>query len=231
MSTIELTASDGHVLTAHLSTPTGAPRGGVVVAQEIFGVNAHIRSVADRFADAGYLAIAPALFDRQERGVEVGYDAEGLKAGAAIAWDLPLELPLTDLRAAASHLSDAIGGPDHVAVVGFCWGGMLSCAMASRHGAEVAAAVAYYPSMAAKVLRTDQPHVPLMVHLGDLDQRVTIEDGLTLAERWPDATFHRYDAGHGFNCDQRPDFSADASSLAWARTLDFLDEHLAAVAP
>jgi carboxymethylenebutenolidase len=228
MTDIELTAADGNVLTAHRADPTVPPLGGVIVVQEIFGVNGHIRAVADRFADAGYVAIAPALFDRRERGVELGYDAAGLERGAGIAWDLPLGEPLTDLQAAAALLGDELGGPEHVGIVGFCWGGMLSCAMASRHGADVAAAVAYYPSMAAKVLQQDQPNIPLLVHLGDLDQRVTIEDGLALAERWPDATFHRYEAGHGFNCDLRPDFSPDASALAWERTLAFFAANLGA---
>jgi carboxymethylenebutenolidase len=226
MTDIELTAADGHVLAAHRAAPEVPPLGAVVVVQEIFGVNDHIRAVADRFAAAGYLAIAPALFDRRERGVELGYDAPGLEKGAATAWDLPLEQPLTDLRAAAEAVGREVGGAANVGIVGFCWGGMLSCAMASRHGADVAAAVAYYPSMAAKVLRTDQPNIPLLVHLGDRDQRVTIEDGLTLAQRWPDATFHRYDAGHGFNCDRRPDFDPEASSLAWERTLAFLAAEL-----
>jgi len=226
MSDIELTAPDGHVLTAHLSTPDGPPRGGVVVIQEIFGVNEHIRAVTDAFAAAGYLAVAPALFDRSRRGVELGYDAEGLEVGRGIAWELPLDEPLSDIQAAAAYLAEALEGPASVATVGFCWGGMLSAAAASRTPRSIAAAVGYYPSMAAQLLVTDQPHVPLLVHLGDLDPRITVEDGQTLAERWPTATFHRYDAGHGFNCNLRPDYSPKASTLAWARTLAFLNEHL-----
>jgi carboxymethylenebutenolidase len=218
MADLEITAADGHVLTAHHAIPSGTPRGGVVVIQEIFGVNGHIRSVTDRFAAAGFVAVAPALFDRNRRGVELGYDLEGVEVGRDLAWNAPLDQAITDLDAAADHLATQLGGPHRVGAVGFCYGGML------------AAAVAYYPSMAAQLLIEDQPHRPLLVHLGDADQRVTIEDGLALEARWPDATFHHHQAGHGFNCELRPDFDAEAAATAWDQTLAFLDEHLA-VAP
>jgi carboxymethylenebutenolidase len=227
MADLEILAADGHRLSAHLAEPTGTPRGGVVVIQEIFGVNAHIRSVADRFAEAGFVAVAPALFDRTRRGVELGYDLEGVEVGRDLAWNAPIETALTDLEAAADHLASVLGGAEHVGAVGFCYGGMLAAALASRSARHLAAAVAYYPSMAAQLLVDDRPQRPLLVHLGDTDQRVTVEDGLALEARWPDATFHHHQAGHGFNCELRPDYDADAAATAWDLTLAFLDEHLA----
>ncbi|MBA3282478.1 MAG: dienelactone hydrolase family protein [Acidimicrobiia bacterium] len=228
MADIEITAADGHTFTAHRAYPTGEPQGGVVVIQEIFGVNKHIRAVADRFAIAGFVAVAPALFDRVERGVELGYDEEGMQKGRAIAWEqLPIESALADLTAAIDSLADELGGPDRVAAVGFCYGGMLSAALASRAPDHLAAAVAYYPSRAAQLLTDDQVQRPLMIHLGDEDQGVTQEDGRTLTARWPSAVVHRYEgAGHGFNCDLRASHHADASARAWDRSLAFLTEQL-----
>lgn len=235
MTDLAITSADGTSLSAYRAEPTGSPRGGVLVIQEIFGVNAHIRSVADRMADAGFLALAPALFDRVRPGVELDYDLEGATTGRELAWELlPLAETVTDLEAAADALEAAadalaaeVGGPANVGSVGFCYGGMLSCALASRSGHHLAAAVAYYPSMAAQILQSDQPHVPLLVHLGDRDTRVTPDDGATLEARWPDATFHRYPAGHGFNCDRRADYDAASAATAWERTIDFLAANLA----
>lgn len=226
MAAIELTAPDGHVFTAHRREPEGTPIGGVVVVQEIFGVNDHIRSVTDRFADAGFLAVAPALFDRVLPGAELAYDAEGTEAGRDLAWNLPIDHPLDDLTATADALAAEVGGAANVAAVGFCYGGMLSAALASRRARHLGAAVAYYPSMAAQLLVKDQPHVPLLVHLGELDPRVTPADGAALAERWPEAEFHTYPAGHGFNCDLRDGHHPEASALAWERTVAFLTDHL-----
>lgn len=228
MAEIELTAADGHRFTAHRADPDGTPLGGVVVIQEIFGVNEHIRSVADRFAAAGFVAIAPALFDRVERGVELAYDADGTARGRAIAWEqLEVDTPLRDLTATTERLGAELGVA-HVGAVGFCYGGMLAAALASRHPDQLAAAVAYYPSQAAQRLVDDPEVHPLLIHLGNEDQGVTPADGDTLAARWPGAEVHRYDgAGHGFNCDLRPGFHAEASALAWDRTIAFLTRELA----
>ena len=222
MTTIEVTAADGHVLHAYQADPPDPPRAAVVVVQEIFGVNAHIRSVVDRFAAAGFLAAAPALFDRIRPGVELEYDAAGTEEGRDLAWGAPLDGPLADLTATAAHLAASVEGAANVATVGFCYGGMLSAAMACRAPRSIGGAVAYYPSMAAQLLVADQPHVPLVVHLGDTDARVTPADGRALEARWPDATFHHYPAGHGFNCDQRADFDQASSDLAFDRTVAFL---------
>lgn len=230
MTDLELTAADGHRFTAYRADPEGAPRGGVVIIQEIFGVNGHIRSVCDRMAASGFVAVAPALFDRVRRGVELAYDADGVEQGRDLAWSMPVGDALADLTATADALATELGGPERVGAVGFCYGGMLAAAAASEAYRSFAACVAYYPSMAAQTLQGAQPHIPLMVHLGDLDARVTPEDGATLQAWWPDAAFHRYPAGHGFNCDQRADHDPEAAALAWQRTVDFLAEHLAAPA-
>lgn len=226
MSEIELTAVDGHVLSAYRADPSGEALGGVVVIQEIFGVNDHIRSVVDRVAAAGFVAVAPALFDRVQRGAAFGYDEAGTKAGVDLAWNLPIDQALDDLTAATDALARDLGGAAHVGSIGFCYGGMLSAALSSRRAHHLGASVAYYPSMASQILMKDQPHIPLMVHLGDLDARVTVADGELLRTRWPDAEFHRYPAGHGFNCELRPDFDQASSDLAWERTVGFLTAQL-----
>jgi len=228
MADIELAAPDGHRFGAYRADPGGPANAGVVVIQEIFGVNRHIRSVVDRVAQAGFVAVAPALFDRLERGVELDYDDAGMARGYALAWEqLDVDDAVADLAATAATLAGELGGAGTVGAVGFCFGGMLAAALASREPATVGAAVAYYPSGAAGVLKDEVPSTPLLVHLGDQDHRVTVADGETLAHRWPAATFHRYaEAGHGFNCDLRDSFDPGASALAWQRTLDFLGEHL-----
>lgn len=229
MADITLTSADRHQLSAHRAEPSDPPIGGVVVIQEIFGVNVHIRDVADRFAEAGYLAVAPALFDRVETGVELDYDGDGMAKGRSLAWEqLSLDQALADVTAAADHLAAELGGPARVATVGFCYGGMLSAAMACRGGAHLGAAVAYYPSRAAELLTDDdQPQRPLLIHLGEADGNVTPEQGDTLAARWPTAEIQRHaGADHGFNCDRRASYHPQAAAAAWERTLAFLAEHL-----
>jgi carboxymethylenebutenolidase len=228
MADIELTAPDGHTFSAHRAEPDGPVLGAIVVIQEIFGVNAHIRSVADRFAADGYLAVAPALFDRIERGAELGYDEDGMARGAELAWNrLSIDDALTDLAATATALEAETGTPAAVGAVGFCYGGMLAAALSSRHPDVLGAAVAYYPSLASEKLVDDVPATPLLVHLGDQDQRVTVADGELLQRRWPTAEFNRYaEAGHGFNCDLRASFDPAAAADAWDRTLRFFGEHL-----
>lgn len=231
MTDITLTAADRHQLSAHRAEPSAPPIGGVVVIQEVFGVNAHIRDVADRFAAAGYLAVAPALFDRTEPGIELDYDRDGMDKGRSLAWEqLNIDQALTDLTAAADHLAEQLGGAERVATVGFCFGGMLSAAMACRRGDHLGAAVAYYPSRAAELLTDDdQLQRPLLIHLGEADGNVTPEQGDTLAARWPTVEIQRHaGADHGFNCDRRASHHPQAAAAAWNRTLAFLAEHLGA---
>lgn len=223
MPQIELSTADEHEFTAYRSDPEGTPLGAVVLVQEIFGVNSHIRDVVDQYAAAGFVAVAPALFDRVEPGIELGYDASDVGRAKSLAWKMPIEDALTDLATAAEALGEEFGGAARVAVVGYCWGGMLAAALASRRPEVIAGSVAYYPSKAAQLLVDDRPQVPLLVHLGDKDTGVTPADGRTLEERWPAATFYRYEkAGHGFNCDQRPGHDAEAAKLAFERSTDFL---------
>lgn len=232
MATVEVTnQADGHRFTAYRAEPAaGADRSpaGIVVVQEIFGVNRHIRDVVERFGQAGFVAVAPALFDRVEPGVELGYDEAGMKKGVELAWnELPLEQAVSDVGATADALAAEMGGVGHVGVVGFCYGGMLAAAAAARLHDRIGAAVAYYPSLAAEKLVDDRVEAPLLIHLGDLDQRVTVEHGHELARRWPSAEIFRYgDAGHGFNCDLRPGYDAEAAAVAWDRTLTFFDQNL-----
>ena len=227
MTEIELTAADGHIVRcAPRAIRTVLPEAGWSSSRRSTGSTTFIRATADRLAAAGYLAVAPALFDRVQRGTDLAYDEAGTKAGSELAWSLPIDRALADLRATAELLAGEVGGTGLVASVGYCYGGMLSAALASRSARDLSAAVAYYPSMAARLLVKDQPHIPLQIHLGDLDPWVTREDGDVLAARWPDAQIHRYPAGHGFDCDLRPDHDQASDDLAWQRTLAFLAEHL-----
>lgn len=223
MPQIELSTTDEHEFTAYRSDPDGPPLGAVVIVQEIFGVNSHIRDVVDQYAAAGFVAVAPALFDRIDPGIELGYEASDTDRAKSLAWNMPIEDALTDMATTAEAMGEELGGASRVGVVGYCWGGMLTAALASRRPEVIAGAVAYYPSKAAQLLVDDRPQVPLLVHLGDRDTGVTPEHGRMLEERWPSATFHRYEkAGHGFNCDQRPGHDAEAAAQAFERSTDFL---------
>ena len=224
---IELSASDGHRLSAYISHPTGAPRGGIVVIQEIFGVNRHIRAVTDQYAAAGFTAIAPALFDRVERNVDMGYGPDDMKRGVALkaaAEGLPDNGVMPDIRAAVEYA----GRGGKVGVVGYCWGGLLSW-RAAEHIAELSAAVTYYGggmTMGTEISRT--PSVPVMSHFGDLDHHITADSVQAFEKRHPEVEVHHYDADHGFNCDHRGSFSAGAAAAALERTLFHFDKWLAA---
>lgn len=229
-STTSLTAPDGTTLSAYRAAPDGGvpgAKGGVVVIQEIFGVNGHIRDVADRLAAGGWLAVAPALFDRVETGVELGYDKEGMEKGVDLAWNADPAQVVQDIAVAV----DAAAEAGKVGVVGFCWGGMLAarCAieLGDRSPNPVAAAVGYYPSRTAQLLLDRTPSAPLLLQVGEHDQGIPLSDVDQIEAAWPDVTVHRYDAGHGFNCDRRETYAPDAAARAWRRTLDFFDQELA----
>lgn len=218
---ITLTASDGHTLGAYLATPAEGPvKGGVVVVQEIFGVNAHIREVCDWFAQAGYEALAPALFDRQQPGFESGYSEEEVKAARGFIANPDFDAFMRDTQAAKDHL----GARGPVAVVGYCLGGSIAFAAAVRwHG--LAAAVGYYGGMVVK-MADQQPHCPTMLHYGETDHTIPMSDVEEVRRKRPDVEIYTYPAGHGFNCDHRASFDADASRIAGERTLAFLDRHM-----
>lgn len=218
--TITLRCSDGVSIDAWCASPSGMPRGGVLVLQEIFGVNAHIRSVADRFAAAGYLAIAPALFDRVERNVELGYDGADRKRAMDIRGRTKLDETMRDLAAAVTVAKEA--GP--VGIVGYCWGGTLAWAAASRIEG-IAAAVGYYGGGIAAML-DDKPHIPVMLHFGARDKHIPLTDVEKIREAYPAVPVFVYDADHGFNCDARASYDAAAADVARERTMEFFAEHL-----
>ena len=220
---IELTASDGHTLGAYRADPAGAPRAGVVVIQEIFGVNAHIREVADDYAAQGYLAIAPALFDRSRPGVELGYDESSIAEGRDLAFAMDPDLPVLDIDAAVKAAASA----GKVGVVGYCWGGSLTFVAACKLG--VAAASSYYGGQIVAALEREPdlaPAAPLIMHFGEHDAGIPLDDVDRISKTFPDVPVHMYDAGHGFNCDHRGSFDEESCRTARQRTLDFFSEHL-----
>lgn len=216
--TIGLRAADGHTLDGYLARPAGTPRGGLVVLQEIFGVNDHIRRVTEGFAAAGYLAIAPALFDRVRRGVALGYDE--IPAGRDIMGALGRDAIVRDIAAAVA----AVRSAGSVGAVGYCWGGALADLAACQ--CDIAAAVSYYGRHAATWLDL-QPKCPVMYHFGRLDPLIPPEVVAAIRAGRPAGLFHVYDeAGHGFNCDARPEYHAASAALALKRTLGFLQQEL-----
>ena len=211
----ELTAADGHECSAYEVAPDGAAAS-VVIVQEIFGVNAHIRSVVDRYASYGYRAIAPALFDRVEADVELDYDEDGIARGRELATAIAYDGAMADVAAAVDHVAPS--GP--VAVVGYCFGGSLAWLAASQ--LPVTAAVGYYGGQIHGLLdRT--PTAPVMLHFGELDHAIPLDQVDAIAAAYPDIAVHVYDgAGHGFNCDARASHDALSAAIAQGRTLEFL---------
>lgn len=216
---IELEARDGHRFGAYVSEPPGAPHGAVVVLQEVFGVNRHIRGVADRFAADGWLALAPFVFDRVERGVQLGYDDADLARGRRLVNALGWDDPVRDVAATVSHAGAAAG---RAAVVGFCWGGTLAFLSNTRLKVP---AVSYYGGRSVPFLH-ERPGAPLLMHLGRRDPIVPPEHVAQIRAELREAEIHEYDAGHGFACEERKDFDARSAELAHARTRAFLERHL-----
>ena len=214
---INLTAKDGFQSSAYRAMPEGTPKGGIMVIQEIFGVNQHIREVADGYAAAGYVAIAPAIFDRAERGVELDYDQEGITAGAGIArGKLKMAETLLDLEATVTELSQY----GKVGAVGYCFGGMLAYLCAGAKDSGLSCAVGYYGGGIAASLE-QRPVVPLMLHFGELDAHIPMSDVDKIRAALPEVPVYSYDADHGFNCNLRGSFNAPAAELALQRSLDF----------
>ena len=220
MSWIELKPEGAGPIGAWRADPAGNPRGGVVVVQEIFGVNSHIRAVADRFAAEGYLAIAPAIFDHYEKGFDVGYDAEARARGMAIASKLDLDQLSRDIASAIPVAAEA----GKVGIVGYCLGGSVAWSAAAQLGG-LSAAVGYYGGRILQA-RTMKPKVPTMLHFGEKDQHIPIAGVKEVAALHPDVPVYIYPADHGFNCDQRESYDAPSAALAWKRTLEFLHQNL-----
>ena len=217
---IELTASDGHKLGAYRADPAGRAKGAVVVIQEIFGVNNHVKRTADGFAARGYTAIAPALFDRHKPGIELGYDQAAIAEGRDIRGAVGDEGPLKDIQAAI----DAVKGAGKIATVGYCWGGTLAFLSATRLSG-IAAAVGYYGGGIAAAAN-EKPKVPTMLHFGDKDQSIPMTDVETVKQARKDTTIYVYPAGHGFNCDERGSYDAACAKTALDRTLSFIAEYV-----
>ena len=205
-------------ISAWHARPEGSPRGGIVVVQEIFGVNAHIRSVVERFAEQGFEAIAPALFDHIETGVELDYDAVGVQRGRELVAELGFDRAV-EAVASATH---SIASAGTIGVVGYCWGGTVAFLGNTRLGLP---SVAYYGGRTIPFL-LEKPQAPMLLHFGAYDPIIPPTDVEKHRMALPDAQMHVYDAGHGFNCDQRADYDAAASALAFERTLTFFGQHL-----
>jgi carboxymethylenebutenolidase len=216
---IELTTSDGHKLTAYRADPAGKPRGGIVVIQEIFGVNSHIQQVADGYAADGYLAIAPALFDRVQKNVDLGYSPEDIAKGREIRGKVTNDMALKDTEAAIKAASSA----GKVGIVGYCWGGLITW-LAAAQLSGLSAAVPYYGGGILDNAEL-QPKVPLMGHFGDQDQHIPVEGVRKLAEKHKKHEIFIYSADHGFNCDHRGSYNAPAAKQARSRTLEFFRKH------
>ncbi len=216
----ELVASDGHRLAAYQAAPSGAPRGGVVVVQEIFGVNAHIRQVADGFAAAGYLVVAPALFDRVQRGVDLGYRPDDVARGRELKARSSLDAAMLDVAAAVAAASAA----GRVGIVGYCWGGFVAWLAAARVPG-LACAVPYY---GGGILdhSEERPACPVLCHFGERDAMIPVAGVKAFAAAHPEHTIEIYPADHGFNCDHRGSHDAPAAALARDRTLAFFRRHV-----
>ena len=225
---IQLKAADGFTVPAYVAQPAGKATAAIVVIQEIFGVNSHIQAVTDRFAAQGYLAIAPAMFERVTPGVNLGYQPDDMTAGMglkAAATDLPSPGVMQDIQAAIDYAAVQSGGK--VGVIGFCWGGLLTWQSACTLNGISAAAPYYGGGMTAASEVARQPKCPVMAHFGEKDHYIPMDGVQAFAAAHPGVTVHTYDADHGFNCDQRGSYNEAAAMLARARTLAFFAEKLA----
>ncbi len=212
---------DGHELRAWLAAPPGTARGAIVVVQEIFGVNSHIRSVTDGYAAEGYVAIAPSLFDRVRKGIELGYTQTDIQEGFGYVQQLKPEQTLADLSAAIAVVRHA----GRVGMVGYCWGGRMTYLSACE--LPLACAVAYYGGGIVQSL-DKKPKCPIMYHFGELDTHIPLTDVEKIKAANPEGIFHVYaGAGHGFSCDQRSSYNPQAAALARERSLAFFARHLA----
>ncbi len=222
---IKLQAADGHTFSAYVARPNAVPHAGVVLLQEIFGVNDHIRGVANGFAKLGYLVVAPATFDRVQTEVSLGYFPDDVALGRALkdkVEQLPLPGVMQDIQAAVSFASQA----GSVGVVGFCWGGLLTWRAACMLD-NLAGAVAYYGGgMTQGVEAERQALCPMMTHFGEQDKGIPIDTVKAFANTHPDVQNHIYKADHGFNCDHRGSFNLEAANMAFTRTATFFAQNL-----
>jgi carboxymethylenebutenolidase len=219
---LTLTAEDGHRFSAYKATPAGKPRAALVVVQEIFGVNRHIKNVTDGFAADGYVSMAPALFDRVEPGFETGYAQEDIERGRAVRQKLGWDTMVMDVRAAVTELQKT---GLKVGVVGYCMGGTMAWLAATRIDG-VAAAVGYYGGGIADTAN-ERPRCPVMLHFGETDSSIPPEHWSKVRAAHPELPVCVYPgAGHGFSCDERASFHKPSHEQARSRTIAFFREHL-----
>jgi carboxymethylenebutenolidase len=218
---VTLKAEDGHRLQGYRAAPAGKPRGGLVIIQEIFGVNNHIRRVTDGFAGDGYVALAPAVFDRVEPGINMGYAQDDITRGREIRGKLGWDTLVMDVRAAADALKkDGLT----VGVVGYCMGGSLAWLAATRIPG-LAASVGYYGGAIADFAQ-EQPRCQVLLHFGETDASIPKEHWDKVRASHPKLPVHIYPAGHGFNCDERGSYHEPSARLARERTIEFLRKHV-----
>ncbi|MFZ5692171.1 MAG: dienelactone hydrolase family protein [Pseudomonadota bacterium] len=217
---LTLTAADNHSLGAYRADPAGKPKGAMVVVQEIFGVNSHIRNVCDRLAAEGYVAVAPALFDRFVRDFQSGYSPDEVAHARTFIAKIEWPKILLDIQAALDEVKPA--GP--LGVIGFCLGGSAAFLSATRLNG-LKAAVAFYGGQIVK-FADEQPKCPVQMHFGETDASIPMSDVAIVKEKRPDCEIYTYPAGHGFYCDERASFHKPSATLAWERTLAFLAKHM-----
>lgn len=217
----QITSSDGFELGVYQAAPEGTAIGAVVVIQEIFGVNVHIREVVDGYAEAGYFAIAPKIFDRVERDIELGYEQADMAQGISLAFEkLDRDLVLEDLQAAINTAA----AHGKVGVVGYCFGGLLTWLSACECTGVSAASAYYGGGIAGELDRTAK--CPVMMHFGELDAHIPLSDVDKVRSAQPQVDIFVYPADHGFNCNHRDSYDADAAKTAKSRTLEFFASHL-----
>jgi carboxymethylenebutenolidase len=218
--TITLKAKDGFSFSAYRADPEGKPRGAMVVIQEIFGVNHHIKSVADRYAALGYVAIAPYVFDRAEKNFDAGYDQPSMERGRGARGKISTEALLMDTQAAI----DTVKSAGKVGIVGYCMGGSVAFLSACRLDG-LACAVGYYGGQIAQTPE-EKPRVPTMLHFGDQDQSIPLTDVEKIRKGQPGMPIFVYKAGHGFHCDERASFNAEAAQVAACRSQEFFQKNI-----
>jgi carboxymethylenebutenolidase len=219
---VSLRASDGHTLTVYVARPAGQPAGGLVVIQEIFGVNSHIRSVADGWARDGFVAVAPGLFDRIRSGIELGYEGADMQTAMSLIPKLDADKAVIDVAAAIDYATSDTNRK--VGVVGYCFGGTIAWLSATR--LHPAAAVGYYGGRIGNYA-DEKPNCPVMLHFGRQDAHIPASVAEAVHSAHPEIEIFWYDAGHAFNCDARASYNAAAALEARQRSLGFFRKHLA----
>jgi carboxymethylenebutenolidase len=218
---IKLKASDGFQSGGYRADPAGMLKGAIVVIQEIFGVNHHIRAVCDRLAGAGYVAIAPSIFDRIEPNFQSGYSPDEIAVARKFVANPDWPAMLLDTQAAI----DAVSSVGPVGIIGFCLGGSVAYAAATKL-TGLSAAVGYYGGAVVR-FADDKPNVPTQLHFGEQDQGIPLTDVDTIKAKRPEVEVYVYPgAQHGFHCDERASYDKASADIAWPRSLDFFAKHM-----